>query len=136
MADITRKYHEDLQENNWSPETEEIRKRTREQVKKEIPQHQKLENPHSPLHNLLNKQQIYAALYVSKAGSAAGLDGIPYEIWKCLDQKHKSDQQEEKPSFNVIKTLTTIINDIQIHGIDEQTEFSLGWMCPIYKKKD
>lgn len=35
-----------------------------------------------------------------------------------------------------IKTLTLIINDIQIHSIDEQTEFSLRWMCLIYKKKD
>lgn len=69
MADIAQKYHEDLQKNNQSPKTEEIRKRTREQVKREILQQQKLETPHSPLQNLLNEYQIYATLYTSKAGS-------------------------------------------------------------------
>jgi hypothetical protein len=29
-----------------------------------------------------------------------------------------------------------IFNDIQTHGIDEQTNVTLGWMCPMYKKKD
>jgi hypothetical protein len=66
----------------------------------------------------------------------AGLNGIPCEVWKSLEQQHKKDQKEEKPSFDMIKTLTMILNDIQIHGIDEQTNFTLGWMCVIYKKKD
>lgn len=94
-----------------------------------------MENPHSPLHKPLEEHHIYAALQTSKSGSVAGLDGIPYEIWKCLDQHHKNEQKEDKPSFNVIKTLTMIIKDIQINRIDEQTNFTLRWMCPIYKKK-
>lgn len=36
----------------------------------------------------------------------------------------------------MIRTLTIVINDIQLHGVDPQTEFTLGWMCPIYKKKE
>lgn len=28
------------------------------------------------------------------------------------------------------------MNDIQKNGVEEQTDFTLGWMCPIYKKKD
>jgi hypothetical protein len=32
--------------------------------------------------------------------------------------------------------LTVIFKDIQKHGVDPCTDFSLGWMCPIYKKKD
>ena len=41
-----------------------------------------------------------------------------------------------KPSFNIAQTLTTIFNDIQQHGVDKSTDFVLGWMCLIYKKKD
>ena len=29
-----------------------------------------------------------------------------------------------------------VFQDIQTHGIKENTNFALGWMCPIYKKKD
>jgi hypothetical protein len=50
--------------------------------------------------------------YDTKSGSAARIDGIPYKIWKCLHGKHLKDQSEEKPSFNIIKTLTLIIKDI------------------------
>ena len=29
-----------------------------------------------------------------------------------------------------------MLRDIQQNGVDEDTQFALGWMCPIYKKKD
>ena len=29
-----------------------------------------------------------------------------------------------------------MLNDIQEHGVDIRTQFTLGWMCPIYKKKE
>ena len=29
-----------------------------------------------------------------------------------------------------------LLMDIQTHGVDNKTDFVLGWMCPIYKKKD
>ena len=41
-----------------------------------------------------------------------------------------------KPGFNIIKFLTEIFLDIQTHGVDLECDFALGWMCPIYKKKD
>jgi hypothetical protein len=136
MAEVARQHHENIQHSNLSIEMENLRRRTIEQVKHEIPQNQKFENPNSPLHDLLQEHHIHDALYSLKANSAAGIDGIPYELWKQLDQKHKSDQAEDKPSFDIVKTLTKIINDIQQKGVDEQSEFTLGWMCLIYKKKD
>ncbi|KAG2738874.1 hypothetical protein P692DRAFT_20700256, partial [Suillus brevipes Sb2] len=71
MADIARNHHEKLQENHYSPETEVIRNRTREEIQKEIPKQQKMMNPHSPLHKPLEEHHIYAALQGSKSGSAA-----------------------------------------------------------------
>ena len=29
-----------------------------------------------------------------------------------------------------------VLNNIQEHGVDARTKFTLGWMCPIYKKKE
>ena len=44
--------------------------------------------------------------------------------------------KKKPPIFNIIKTLTIVFNNIQLHGVDPSTKFSMGWMCPIYKKKD
>ena len=46
----------------------------------------------------------------------------------CLKNGH--------PSFDVVKSLTNLYNDIENEGMAEGTDFSKGWMCPIYKKKD
>ena len=32
--------------------------------------------------------------------------------------------------------LAKVMQDIQTNGVDMHTHFMLGWMCPIYKKKD
>jgi len=69
-------------------------------------------------------------------GSATGIDGIPYEAWKTLHEQHKKTSATDQPSFNVMKALTTVVNDIQQHGVSKDTHFTLGWMCPLYKKKD
>lgn len=39
-------------------------------------------------------------------------------------------------AFNITQILAEVFNDIQCHSVDETTDFALGWMCPIYKKKD
>src|SRR5258707_12839190 len=41
-----------------------------------------------------------------------------------------------KEGFNIIKVLILVFRDIQTHSINEKSDFALGWMCPIYKKKD
>ncbi|KAG2132117.1 uncharacterized protein EDB93DRAFT_1094049 [Suillus bovinus] len=135
MAEIARSHHKNLQKDNMSKQEAEIRQTEIQNTMSKIPQSQKLWNDNSLLHNLLKENHIHEALYASKAGSAAGIDGIPYEIWKNLHEKHINDQKKELPSFNIIKTLTLVINDIQEHGVDDNTDFTLGWMCPIYKKK-
>ena len=45
-------------------------------------------------------------------------------------------QCKNKQSFDVIKALTTLYGDIQDHGVDERLNFTEGWMCPLFKKKD
>jgi hypothetical protein len=80
--------------------------------------------------------QTEEALHLSKNSSATGIDGCPYELWKIVKKRHENTTGEGNPSFNIVKVLTSILWDIQQNGVDENTQFALGWMCPIYKKED
>ncbi|KAG2105876.1 uncharacterized protein F5147DRAFT_522560, partial [Suillus discolor] len=124
MAQIAHDYHESLQEDSLSDQEKDIRATEIRNTLREIPQAQKLQNENSPLHNPLKENSILKALYASKAGSAAGIDGIPYEVWKSLHEKHLDDRKKDIPSFDIMKTLTIVINNIQKHGVDDQTDFS------------
>jgi ribonuclease HI/exonuclease III len=86
----------------------------------------------------LTAKIVAKALKSMPGGRASGIDGIPYEVWKGLhhrwEQAQKSRGDDMPP--NIIGVMTTVFNDIQSHGLDERTEFNLGWICPLYKKKD
>ena len=90
------------------------------------------------LNDLVNENDTDSAIKAAKTGSAAGIDGIPYELWKTIMIHHKSTNKNynDELTFDISKTLTTLFNDIQTHRVDQSTEFTLGWMCPIYKKKE
>jgi len=64
------------------------------------------------------------------------MDGCPYELWKKLSERYDADSRSGNDSFNITKTLTRLFQDIQTHGINVKSNFTIGWMCPIYKKKD
>ncbi|KAM6496545.1 hypothetical protein JOM56_007018, partial [Amanita muscaria] len=53
-------------------------------------------------------------------GKAAGLDGIPYELWKQTAARSKSD----RTAFNVCGALKLLYNDIEKHGTSMIPEFS------------
>ena len=136
MTDIARHHHESLQDNDRPEYDDPQCRQARKSVLEEIPTPQKLNDPNSPLHALINIEQTHNALNASKNRTATGLDGIPYEVWKTLDSKHIADSKMNRPSFDIVKCLCTVYNEIQTHGTDPKLGFSEGWMCPIYKKKD
>ena len=89
----------------------------------------------------LQEEEVNEALKKLALGKAAGMDGIPSELWKILqehhDEAHQANEQEQQnQAVNIVKVLTTVFNDIKTYGVSNNTEFSLGWMCPIYKKND
>ena len=84
----------------------------------------------------MKPEHVREALALTKNSSATGMDGCPYELWKKLDDRNESAREEEKDGFDVADTLALIFQDIQDHGVDNRSDFALGWMCPIYKKKD
>jgi hypothetical protein len=84
----------------------------------------------------LSEQDVLHALKSSKNGTSTGINGLPYELWKVLSDKYEADTKADRPSFNIIKALTRVFNDIEEYGVVSTTNFAEGWMCPLYKKKD
>lgn len=137
MAELTRDYHENLQKEGLSPPESEPRHTVIQTALDTIPDQQKLADPtDSPLNSLIDKASLETALYSSKLGSATGPDGLPYELWRHLKSEHKRATEARKPSFDIMGCMLTVLNNIQKHGVDERTNFTLSWMCLIYKKKE
>jgi len=137
MAEITRNYHNDLQSVGLLHQENDLRAAAINETLDAIPNSQKLPNPEqSPLNAPLTRSDIDDTLRNVKLGTAAGPDEIPYELWKHLDRDFESDTKNEAPGFDVMKCMTKVINNIQTHSIDPSMQFTLGHMCPIFKKKE
>jgi len=138
MAELARDHHDTLQDEdiNQHMTLEEYDARLKSILDK-IPENQRLEEPErSTMSWKVNEEQVSKALQRTKDGTATGLDGCPYELWKILEKRHNKLQHRNTPSFDVIKALTLLFQDVQEHGVDDRTEFTTGWMCPLFKKKD
>ena len=129
-------YHDKLQQADRPIYDDPHCQTARMKVLGEIPPDQTFNGPEFPLHSLITNNQVTKVLLASKNGTTTGLDGIPYEIWKMLHSLHMNSIKLRRPSFNVIKCLRIVYNEIQTHRIDPTSHFSDRWMCPIYKKKD
>ena len=137
MAELAKKYHDNLQKQDITVQSSEERANDIELALRVIPQHQQLDDPErSPMYNPTTEAQTLKALKFAKKNTATGMDGCPYELWKALNQRHEEKTKLNKPSFDIVKTLTKVFQDIQTYGVDEKATFALGWMGPIYKKKD
>ena len=135
MANLARTYHDELQRDGLpQPNHPNI---NLHQILDKIPNPQTLANPeNSTLNSTLTEGQTEKALHLSKNGSATGLDGCPYELWKALKKRFDLASQANKPGFDIIHILTRVLQSIQTNGVDPETDFAAGWMCPIFKKKD
>ncbi|KIK36155.1 hypothetical protein CY34DRAFT_94962 [Suillus luteus UH-Slu-Lm8-n1] len=136
MAEIAKTYHDKIQSVDDALYDEQTQKQVRIEALNEIPESQKLDATPNQMEETLEEKHVLSALMSSKSGSATGIDGLPYELWKHLHTKYKEACEGEKPAFNIIKMLTNVMNGIQLHGVEKDSDFALGWMCPLYKKKD
>ena len=137
MADLARSHHNNLQKQDII--IQDINERTAdiELALRAVPPQQRLEAPErSPMSTMANEDHVLRALSFAKNNTATGMDGCPYELWKALHQRHLERSAKNKISFDITKILTNLFRDIQEYGVEEKTSFALGWMCPIYKKKD
>lgn len=138
MAKLTRDYHEDLQAQHIIiPDDSPDLERKTASILSEIPEHQRLlEQEVNNTEWLISYPQVWKALSLSKNGTATGLDGCPYELWKELDKKHSEAAALGRRGFNIVAALTCLFTDIQMFRVKENLNFASGWMCPLYKKKD
>jgi ribonuclease HI len=136
MAEIAREYHDNLQSKHLLHDTDPDRITAIAEVLQQIPVAQKLNVQNSDLQHLISQEQVTQALLTSKNGTATGLDGLPYELWRTLHDRHTQLSKKNAPSFNITRCLALVYNNIQLLGTNKTDNFAAGWMCPIYKKKD
>ena len=137
MAQLAKVYHDNLQREDLLPPTSEVRAEAMKNALQAIPDAQTLADPlSSPLNALISHTDLEKALAATRMGMAAGPDGIPYEVWKHLNSQHQAAAKENRPSFNVLRCMLAAMVDVQENGVDPRTHFTLGWLCPIYKKKE
>ena len=123
MAKLARDYHNDLQSDGLtlptnSPEHAQKLKRALE----EIPATQKLQDPEESWG--LPGEQVKKVILFAKNGSATGVDGCPYELWKKLSSLFKKAEEEGKEGFDIKETLIMVFRDIQEHGVDRRMGFA------------
>ena len=83
----------------------------------------------------LSWPNIHIALSDLGNDKAAGLNGIPMELWKKMSALFDTNSEATvNPYCDIVEMLVRIFKDIKEHRICESTKFNEGWMCPIYKK--
>jgi hypothetical protein len=60
-----------------------------------------------------------------KNTSTPGIDRCLYELWKKLKEKYNEKEERYTLNFSIINTLIMVFEDIQKHGVDPNTNFSL-----------
>jgi ribonuclease HI/exonuclease III len=137
MAEMARKYHDELQN-----DTVDQRRVTEEERMTVIGEAASMLDPKLSaedrvfMEELLSEDQVLEALKHSDNDKAAGLDGTIYELYKILNERYHEDKRCNRPAFNIIAVLTSVFNDIELQGVASGTQFSEGWMCPTYKKNE
>ncbi|KAJ7574605.1 Endonuclease/exonuclease/phosphatase, partial [Mycena floridula] len=138
MSEKFRDYHDELQtdgvnDTNAATREEDI-ERILEKVDTRLPNDRRDELSH-----LVSYEEIADFLDKIPKGKSPGIDGIFYELWRTLKLEYERDSEANKNNpnnFDATLLLQLLYNDIQRHGIAENTNFTRGWMCPLYKKND
>ena len=80
--------------------------------------------------------EIEEALKQAQVGKCPGHSGITYEFWKSWKEpKPSKEEDDEKKPVSISAILQSVFNDIERHGIEEES-YTKGIMCLIFKKKD
>ncbi len=81
-------------------------------------------------------EDVELSLRFAKTGTAPGLDGIQYEVWKAVQARFVEDSRHpERLKLDIIKLLAAAYEDVRVHGVCPGTNLAEGWMSPIYKEK-
>jgi exonuclease III len=134
MAELARDYHEELQhdgDEEIGPDRQHHIDEALEETTARLTTQEKGE-----LARRIPTSLVREAVNTAPSGKAAGPEGIPSELWKELNREYEKTKNGQQPEPDVVAMLTSVYRDIEEHGVQEGTDFALGWMCPIFKKKD
>lgn len=132
MAELTHNYHDKLQNLDNDQYTVAERSAAWDNTLDSV--FTKLSNEANiKLNEIVMYNEVDAALRKSENGKAAGLDSIPYEAWKIIHATFKEKAKMDQRAFDIVGTLTQVMKDIQTHKVALSTNFTEGWMCPIFK---
>lgn len=140
MAELGRNYH-----NNLQTQYREVPEETREEKIKKVLDAVNVcatDAQSEELGKTIEYKEMIKALKKSNNSSAPGPDGIPYEFWKSMNGQFVNDSKQnqsggsQRNTCDLIELLCLMCEDIQWHGIIDESSFSEGWMCPIYKKNE
>lgn len=134
MAELARQYHDELQFVDVPRPDDD-----HDEYIREVLRHDPRVLSEGDSRNLaeeVKEDEVRNALRLSKNQSAPGLDGIPYEFYKQLNEQFKEDTKKKRKAFDILNMLTRVFQHLEKHGPSDTSKFTDGWMNPIYKKKD
>jgi hypothetical protein len=102
MAELARDYHYDLQTKDLATEAGQTMASvmTYRHITTKVSAGDK-----QALDQMLNEEEIVAALMEQPNGKAAGMDGIPCELWKTLQKQYKQNEKDAPNKANIGKIL-------------------------------
>lgn len=133
MARLARDYFVNLQQVDIRPQPQSDQENIIRQVLPNNPPRISPENL-TILSSYITQEEVETSIHSLPTHSAAGLDGIPYELWKALLKMANAARKLEQPFFDIGKLLTVIYNSIESDGLCADSKFSEGWVCPLHKK--
>ncbi len=135
MATMARAHHMNVQRDDSGMRSTEEREQDIEEALDSLDA-RVTDDQATNLGRTLTYEECVLSLRLSKNGSAPGLDGIPFELWKALHARHTEDSRfPARTKFDIVRLLTAAFQDVQTHGVDALTGFAHGWIAPIYKEK-
>ncbi|KAI9061455.1 DNase I-like protein [Trametes sanguinea] len=135
MAEMAKRHYDSIQldgpEVGSGPEREEAIQEALNSLKTTVPEDQRAEMEKEPEYD-----ECEFALRHTKAGTAPGLDGIQYEVWRAMHARFEEDTRHEgRKAADAVMILLEAFKDISRHGVCPGTGFAEGWIVPIYKEK-
>ena len=136
MAQIAAEHHENLQHQGHNPH-DPPNKRDLDEILSHIRTKVSEANKIALSENTSEKE-IRNAMRKTANDKAPGLDGIPIELWRSMDDCFRAAKSDdpEKRRCNIVQILTRVFQDVEEFGMDANARLNEGCMSPIYKKKD
>lgn len=70
----------------------------------------------------ITSAQVINALRLAKNGTAMGMDGCLYKLWKKLDERYNAACKANRTGFDITGALAAVFRDIQDHGVDKRSD--------------